>query len=144
MKTTKIFLSIAGFALTGICFGQLLSSKNTDNVFYTAYHKTISNGFEHWVDRYPARYSSGDHFEEPAIARTFYAFMDSEMGVEPWMTSPFETNVYEEDLQVESWMTSPFESSYDEMELSIEPWMTAPFDSGEDLKIEPWMTAPWI
>lgn len=131
MKTIKVFLSIAGFTLSTICFGQLLSRNNSDMLFYSAYCNSTSNGFEHRVNEYPARTTSGDHFEAPVITRVYFVSTDTDMAIESWMTTPFESNVYEEDLQIESWMVSPFESSYYEVEPIIESWMTAPFESDE-------------
>ncbi|MCK4879560.1 MAG: hypothetical protein KAS82_02830 [Bacteroidales bacterium] len=135
MKTIKIFLSIAGFALTTLCFGQLLSRNNSDMLFYT---------FEHLINEFPARTASGDQLEAPVITRTYFVPFETDMGVEAWMTTPFESSVYEEDLQIELWMVSPFESSYYEAEPIIESWMTAPFESGEEIEIETWMTTTWM
>lgn len=148
MKTLKIFLSIAGFALTSVCFGQLLSRNNHDMLFYTAYYNSTNDRFEHLVNKYPARTTSGDHFDEPAITKTYYASVDNDMNIELWMTRPFESNLFEEDLQIESWMIAPFESYYYEAEVPIEQWMTAPFESCEEfedeIEIEPWMTTTWL
>lgn len=131
MKTIKIFLSIAGFALSTFCFGQLLSENHSDLVFYTSYYNLASNRVEHYVNQNPARISSGDHFEAPVEMKTFYVPIAYEMAVEEWMTTPFESTFYEADMQVESWMLSPFENSYYEEEISVESWMTRPFISEE-------------
>lgn len=125
MKTIKIFLSIAGFAFTTICFGQLVSRNNCDMQFYSAYFNSTSNRFQHRVNEYPARTTSGDHFEAPEITRTYFVSTETDMAIESWMTTPFESSVYEEDLQIES-------------------WMSAPFKSGEEIEIETWMTTIWI
>jgi hypothetical protein len=130
MKTIKIFLSIAGFAFTSICFGQLLSQNKSDVLFYSAHYNLASNRMEHQVDNYPARTTSGDHFEALVSSRTYFA--------------PFESSVYEEKLQIESWMLTPFESNYYELDPIIEQWMTAPFESGEEIEIEAWMSTIWI
>ena len=50
MKTLKIFLSIAGFAFTSLCFGQLFSQNNSDILFYTAYYNLSSNSLDHHID----------------------------------------------------------------------------------------------
>jgi hypothetical protein len=148
MKTIKILISVAGFALSTICFGQLLSSDNNEIINYTAFYNSYSSRLEHMLDIYPARSTAGDHFEAPLIKRTYFTAFEYDLEVEPWMTAPFETSVYEEPLQMESWMLSPFESGYYETELSIESWMTTPFNPGidadEEIEIEPWMTAPWV
>jgi len=144
MKTIKIFLSIAGFALTSICFGQLLSQNNSDVLFYTAHYNLASNRMDHRVDQYPARTTSGDHFEAPVFNRTYFVPAEFDMGIEAWMTKPFESNVYEEELQLEQWMISPFDCIYYEEDPPIEKWMTRPFESGEEIEIEAWMTTPWI
>ena len=128
MKTTKIILSIAGFALTTICFGQLLSQNNDDLLYYSSYYNLASNRMEHRVDHFPSRTTSGDHFEAPHLSRTFYVSREF-MDIEAWMTKPFESNFYEEDLIIEVWMTKPFE--FDE---EIE----------EEIEIEAWMTTIWI
>ena len=144
MKTMKIFLSIAGFALTTICFGQLLSQNNSEILFYTAHYNTSIDRFEHQVHAFPGRTTSGDQFDAPLLSRTYYAPIESDILLEPWMTTPFESSFYEMDLQIESWMISPFENSYYESDLVIESWMTAPFASEEEIEIESWMTQPWI
>lgn len=143
MKTIKIFLSVAGFTLTSICFGQLFSRNNDDMLFYTAYYNSTNDRFEHLVNKYPARTTSGDHFDEPVINKTYYASEDYDLDIELWMTRPFESNLFEEDLQIESWMVAPFESCYYETEVPIEPWMTAPFELDKEIEIEPWMTTTW-
>ncbi len=127
MKTIKIFLSIAGFALTTLCFGQLLSCNNSDMLFYTAYYNSTGNRFEHLINEFPARTTSGDQLEAPVITRTYFVPFETGMDIEPWMTTPFESSIYEEDLQIELWMVSPFESGYCEAEPIIESWMTTPF-----------------
>jgi hypothetical protein len=125
MKTIKIIFSIAGFALTSICFGQLLSQNNSDVLFYSAYHNLASNRIEHQVNQYPARTTSGDHFDAPVLSRTYFVPIEFDLGIEAWMTLPFESNYYEAD---------PI----------IEQWMTAPFESGEEIEIEAWMSTIWI
>lgn len=147
MKTIKIYLSIVGFALSGICFGQLLSEINNDLLFYSASYNLASNRIEHRVDPYPARSNSGDHFEALHLSRTFYIPKDFDMDIEAWMTKPFESDFYEEELLLESWMVSPFESDFYEEELLLEMWMTKPFESEfyeEEIEVEPWMSTIWI
>jgi len=146
MKTIKIFLSIAGFALTTFCFGQLLTGNNHNTPDYSAYLNSYNNRIEHWVYRYPASITGGDHFDVPLINRNYFLPLENDLEVEPWMTSPFESSMYEEDLRIESWMTAPFESNYYEKELAVESWMTAPFESNyyeKELAVESWMTAPF-
>jgi hypothetical protein len=166
MKTIKIFLSIAGFALTTICFGQLLTGYPYDIPDYTAYINSNNNHIEQHVYRYPARITAGDHFEMPLISSNYFLplendleagtwttapfeinYYEKEIAVEPWMTAPFESNYYEKEIAVEPWMTAPFESNYYEKEIAVEPWMTAPFESNyyeKEIAVEPWMTHPWI
>jgi hypothetical protein len=147
MKTIKIYLSIVGFALSSICFGQLLSQNNSDPLFYSALYNLSSNRMEHRVDPFPARSISGDHFEAPHLSRTFYIPREFDMGIDAWMTKPFESDFYEDELLLEAWMVSPFESSYYEEDPIIEVWMTKPFESDfydEEIEIEAWMTTIWI
>ena len=144
MKTIKIFLSIAGFALTTISFGQLLNRDNQDIILYSAYYNSTVNRFEHRLHPYTAMNTPGDRFEEPVVKRTYFAASEYNFGIEPWMTLPFESNVYEEEPMIEAWMLSPFESIYYEADPVIEPWMTAPFESGDEIEIETWMTTPWL
>jgi len=146
MKTIKIFLSIAGFALTGLCFGQLFSENNIDKLYYTAYYNASSNSFEHHLNSTPARTTGGDLFDSPSLSRMYSVPIEYDMAVEDWMTKPFESSYYEADLQVESWMEAPFESSYYEADLQVESWMEAPFKSSyyeADLQVESWMTRPF-
>ena len=125
MKTIKIILSIAGFAFTSICFGQLLSQNKSDVLFYSAHYNLASNRMEHQVNLYPGRTTSGDHFEAPVSSRTYFVPLEFDLAIEEWMTLPFESNYYEVD---------PI----------IEQWMTAPFESGEEIEIEAWMSTIWI
>ena len=127
MKTIKIIFCIAGFAFTSICFGQLLSQKNSDMLFYSAHYNLASDRIEHHVNQYPARTTSGDYFEAPVLNRTYFVPLDFHMDIEDWMESPFESSIYEEVLAIESWMESPFESSIYEEDLAIESWMTTPW-----------------
>ena len=127
MKTIKIFLSVAGFALTTVCFGQLLSNNNNDMLFYTAYYNSANSRFEHRLNEYPGRTASGDQLEAPIMIRTFSVPFETDMLVESWMTAPFESNYYEEDVEIEPWMTTPFETSFYEEDVELEPWMTTPF-----------------
>jgi len=146
MKTIKIFLSIAGFALTSICFGQLLTGYHYVIPDYTAYINSYNNRTDHLVSRFPARITGGDQFEAPLINRNYFLPLENNLEVEAWMTSPFESSMYEEDMQIESWMLSPFESNYYEKEIAVESWMTAPFESNyyeKELAVESWMTAPF-
>lgn len=125
MKTIKIILSIAGFALTTICFGQLLSENNDDLLYYSSYYNLASNRMEHRADQFPARTSSGDHFEVAHNSRLYFVPTDFDMGIEEWMTKPFESNYFEAELIIESWMTKPFEQKEEiEEEIEIEEWMT--------------------
>ena len=136
MKTIKIILSIAGFAFTSICFGQTLSQNKSDVLFYSAHYNLASNRMEHQVNKYPARTTSGDHFEAPVSSRTYFVPMEFDLAIEEWMTLPFESSVYEEELQIESWMLTPFESNYYEVDPIIEQRMTAPFEYGDEIEIE--------
>ena len=129
MKTIKIFLSIAGIVLTSLSFGQHISMYESDSLIYSAYYNSASNRIEHQLSHFTSRTSSGDHFDVPVLSRTYYAPIDFDIGVETWMTKPFENRFYEEVLQVESWMESPFDSGYYEEEPEIESWMTRPFES---------------
>ena len=152
MKTIKIFLSIAGFALTSLCFGQLFSENNSEELYYTAYYNVSKNSFEHHLNQYPTRISGGDYFDAPAIRRIYSVPIEYDIRVEDWMTKPFESTYYEADMPVESWMEAPFESSYFEEGPEVESWMTRPFAISEQLderidgeiEVESWMLTPWI
>ena len=144
MKTIKTLLIIAGFAITSICFGQLLAENTSDVLFYTAHYNMESNRLEHRINQFPVNTIAGDHFDAPVLSRTYYVPIEFDMAVESWMTKPFESNYYEMDVQLESWMESPFDCSYYEASPEIKAWMTEPFESGEEIEIETWMTTPWI
>lgn len=125
MKTIVIILSIAGFALSTICFSQLPAENDDDLLFYSSYYNLASNRIEHRIEQFPARTTSGDHFAAAHISRTYFVPTDLDMGIEEWMTKPFESNYYEADIIIEAWMTKPFESDEDlEEEIEIEPWMS--------------------
>jgi len=144
MKTIKIILSIAGFALTSICSIQLLSQNNNEVLVYSAHYNLASNRVEHRVEQFPARTTSGDYFEAPLVNRTYYIPIELDMDLEAWMTRSFESSFYEEDMQLESWMVSPFENIFFEEDPIIEKWMTRPFELEEEIEIEAWMTTSWI
>lgn len=137
-----------GCTLTFVCFAQQLPQDNSDMLFYSAYYNSTDNRFEHQVHKYPERTTSGDYFEESVISRKYYAAADTYMDLEFWMTKPFESNLYEQEVMLESWMLSPFECSYSEPEIPIESWMTAPFEYErefeDEIEIEPWMTTTWL
>jgi hypothetical protein len=128
MKTIKIFLSITGFALSTLCFGQQVSQNDSEPLFYTAHYNVASNQMVHQITELPERPRSGDHFETKVLRRTYFAPIKFDMPVEEWMTKPFESNYYEDEIQLESWMLLPFESNYHEEELKVETWMTSPWD----------------
>jgi len=148
MKTIIIILSIAGLSLSTICFGQLPVPDGDDLLFYTAYYNQASNCMEHRVEEFPVRAASGDQFDIASITRTYFVPTDFNTDIETWMTYPFESSVYEEEVLLESWMVSPFESNYYEADPIIEEWMTKPFESDEEIdeeiEIEDWMTTIWI
>jgi len=152
MKTIKIILGMAGLVLGTFCFGQLPNESSKDLLFYSSYYNLTSMRVEHQLSHYPIRSVSGDHFEAPLLNKTYFVSMKSDLEVEDWMTAPFESTFYEEELLLESWMLSPFKNSYTEEELNIEPWMTKPFGPDgmsedvieEEIKIEDWMTTSWI
>jgi hypothetical protein len=146
MKSFKIILSIVGFALTGITFGQRLSQSDGSVLFYTVAYNSINHRLEHRLDEFPEQRAHGDRYDVPLAARTYFGPMETDLAVESWMTTPFESNYYEVEPVIESWMTTPFESNYYEVEPVIEPWMTTPFESNyfeADPIIEPWMTVPF-
>lgn len=147
MKTIRLFFSVAVFALTGICCGQLFSQNNNDVLFLTSYYDLASNRLEHQINEYPVRELAGDYFNTPLISRTYFVPVEYDLAVEPWMTSSFESSFYEEDIGLEAWMETPFATydlSYYEEALEVEDWMTEPFDPGdEEIELEAWMTTPW-
>jgi len=152
MKTIKILLSVAGFAITSLCFGQLFSENNKDVLFYTAYYNQSADRLEHHINPFPPRITAGDYYNAPLFSRTYFVPVDYDIPVESWMTEPFENTYSEEEMQVELWMESPFDWGYDEEELEVESWMTRPFglnaqtevEIDEEIEIEDWMTTPWI
>lgn len=70
-------------------------------------------------------------------------FIDQDLGIEEWMTQPFDASV-EYEMIVESWMVKPFDSDF-ESQLAMEDWMSMPFDSGfeAELTVESWMLTPF-
>ena len=131
MKTVNIFFLIAGLALTGICSEQLFSQNNSDVLYYTAYYNPSGRNMEYYLNRVPARNATWDPFNAPLVERAYYTPLEYDPAVEPWMTEPFESALYEEELVVEDWMTEPFESALCEEELVVEDWMTHPFNSAK-------------
>jgi len=141
MKTTKIFLSIALVALTATSFSQLsfkdrlFSKRNHEVVCYTADYKTESSKIENWmVDMSDWANSkiSRSAYQAPVVFSTYIVdqveiVYEDELGLESWMTAPFESSVVENELVLESWMAEPFEIGFAEEEIEIEEWMTAVF-----------------
>ena len=163
MKSFRIILSIVGLALTSLTFGQALSQSDGGILFYTVAYNSTNNRLEHRLDEFPESRAYGDHFEVPVAARTYFRPMETEMAIEPWMTTPFEITYYEAEPFIEPWMTTPFEITYYEAEPFIEPWMTTPFESNfneaepfieywmtvpfhvdDDIEVEEWMTTYWM
>jgi len=144
MKAIKIILSIVGFALTSISFGQLLSQSDGSVLFYTMKYNAANSQLEHTIEDYPHRWASGDLFEAPLAARTYFEPFEADLPVEDWMLTPFESNYYEEGPFMEPWMTEPFADTYYEEDLAVESWMIQPFETEEELRVEPWMTSSWI
>ena len=152
MKTIKIILSIAGFATTSFCFGQLFSQNNDEELYYTAYYDISNNRMENHIDHFPAQNARGDYFDVPVLSRTYFVPIEYDIPVESWMTRPFESNYYEQEILVESWMKAPFESNYYEAALEVESWMYSPFTLNEqtdevmdeEIEVEDWMSKSWI
>ena len=105
MKTTKLFLSIALFALTVISFGN---TNETDNIDFE--NEMI---MESWM-------TVPFHSDE------------NDLVVENWMTVPFQNICLEEELIVENWMTSPFGLGSELEALVLESWMSTPFEATDD------------
>ena len=144
MKSFKIILSIVGLALTSITIGQRLSQSDGSILFYTVAYNATNNRMEHRLDEFPETRAYGDCYDVPLAARTYFGPMETDLTVESWMTTPFESNYYEVEPFLESWMTIPFESNYYEVEPVIESWMTVPFDLDEEIELEEWMTTSWM
>ncbi len=144
MKTTKLFLSIALVALTATSFSQLplkdrlFSKRNNEVVYYTADYKAETSKIENWmidICDWASSKVSRDVYQAPVVSSTYFTeqveiIYEDELGMENWMTVPFESSVLENELVLESWMAEPFETGLEE-ELSIESWMTAPFEAAE-------------
>lgn len=161
MKTTKLILSIAMIALATTSFAQHIF--NIERVSPKQYHQIAhfsadknpeNNQIEIWMHDLQGRASkkvSWDVYEAPDVTRTLFVeqvevIYEEVLGLESWMTAPFESNLAEEELYVEPWMTAPFENDIAEEELFLESWMVAPFESNlaeEDLTLESWMTTPF-
>lgn len=146
MKTRKIILSIAGLALSTLCFGQALSQNSSDILLYSARYNASGDRYEHRVHSFTERTTSSDQTDAPVLSRTYYLPVESDMLLEPWMTSPFENSVSEAELEVESWMMKPFENSVANSKLFIEE---ENYSNSEDRLLEEnpvlenWMIAPF-
>ncbi|MEN8226529.1 MAG: hypothetical protein ABFS38_00135 [Bacteroidota bacterium] len=166
MKTTKLILSIALVALATTSFGQLSSNKersfNKQNhkVKYltTDYCSKESSRIESWMHdlrSWSNNRAYRNTYIAPVVTRTIRieqadVLYEEDLGLENWMTTPFECCVNdesgfaEEELSMEIWMITPFESSNFEEELILESWMTTPFLGTEAMEVEEWMTTVWI
>ena len=160
MKTKNLILSIALVALTATSFGQrssirerLFNKSNNQVEFITAdYNSDESSRIENWMHdlrSWASNKNSRDTYSAPVVTRTIFVeqadvVYEEQLGIESWMTTPFECAVAEEELGIESWMTAPFESNLTEEDLYLESWMTVPFESLEDIEIEDWMATAWI
>ncbi len=160
MKTTRIFLSIIGIALATSAFGQFsfikerISSQRQPQVaMYTADYKKDNSRIENWMydlHSWATDKITKKEYEAPEVVYTFKmvsaeVVYEEELGLESWMTTPFDSGVKEEVLEIESWMTTPFENAVYEQGIVLEPWMTVPFENSldEEIILESWMTAPF-
>ena len=159
MKTIRIFLSFALFALATVSFGQhtymmerLFPNRNQQVAHLTADRHTVNSQIEFWThdpQGWASKKASYNIYEAPVVARTLYVeqieiLFEENLLIEAWMTTPFKSSVAEEELNIESWMIAPFKSKNFEKRLKIESWMTAPFEAGEFIEMESWMYSPWI
>ena len=159
MKTTKLILSIALVALATTSFAQHIF--NIERVSPKQYHQIAhfsadknpeNNQIEIWMHDLQGRASkkvSWDVYEAPDVTRTLFVeqvevIYEVVLGLESWMTAPFENDIAEEELFLESWMVAPFENTIVDEELILESWMTTPFEVAEVIELEEWMTAAWI
>ena len=130
MKTTKLIFSITLVALAAISFGQLLD-QDDEVIFYTSNYNEDMGRMDHWIHNIPGRaylLASSDEFDSPVVSRAYFVrdvevSYNEEYFIEDWMTTPFETALYEQDLWIESWMVEPFDVPGDEV-IQIESWMT--------------------
>ena len=140
MKTIRIFLSFALFALATVSFGQrtymmerLFPNRNQQVAHLTADRHAANSRIEFWTHDPQGRASkkvSYDIYEAPVVARTLYV---EQVEI-----------LFEENLQIEAWMIAPFKSKNFEKRLKVESWMTAPFEAGEYIEMESWMYSSWI
>jgi hypothetical protein len=154
MRATKLVLSILGVAMATISFGQLLSLQEIssekhlsmglhlndycDVLFYSADFNEEQGRMEHWLNNIPGnayQMTFADDYQAPDIFRAYFA-------------KDVEVTYDEGNLLVESWMTTPFESPMFETEIWVESWMVTPFDEElldeESVEMEVWMTSKWI
>ncbi|MDF1575303.1 MAG: hypothetical protein P1P86_08955 [Bacteroidales bacterium] len=131
MKTTKL---IVVFLL--LTLGAAINRQTGQERFITADYSVKNNRFEDRVSGFLSRTEniiSKENMEPAVYKYYFYDHADivyeEVLGLEEWMTTPFESAVAENEMTLEEWMTTPFESRLTEEELTIEPWMLSPFNS---------------
>ncbi|HER09259.1 MAG TPA: hypothetical protein ENO20_10155 [Bacteroides sp.] len=189
MKATKLFTGILLVAMATSANGQVFGSKDhtlfegiKDRLFpnrnqkveyLTVDFQSERGRIEIWISdlhSWAIDLVSGDVYEAPVISRTILVdhaevVFESDLRVEQWMGTPFETGVSEDALTVEGWMAAPFEEGVtdnevvvedwmaipfpdclEDHEIAIEDWMITPFETGpaeEEVSVEDWMTAAW-
>ncbi|MEN8226528.1 MAG: hypothetical protein ABFS38_00130 [Bacteroidota bacterium] len=140
MKTTKLVLSITLVALATAAIGQrtfvlerLFPDRDHQEVILTSENQTECSRVEFWIHNLQGKSSkkvTWDVYETPTVTQTFFV---EQVEV-----------IYEEEVGLESWMSSPFESSFAEEDIILESWMTIPFNEPEVMEIEEWMTTVWF
>ena len=137
MKTMRNTAVLILIALTGGVFAQLV---------YCA-GGSAGPGGDYQRDRTDeVKYSLPEIYMYPTPAKaaeTEAVLFEEEIGLELWMTVPFELNPLEKELVVEAWMTEPFDICLEEPEPELEAWMTEPFNLPEEYKLTNWLIAAW-
>jgi hypothetical protein len=161
MKTIRFAISIALVALATAVAAQKTSFK--ERLFPSMNHEVVYGNtdyqaestrmelFKDYVLNWFSPRGNNPYIEVPEVSMTFHfeqaeVIYETNPVMEHWMTVPFETEVWEEELEVESWMTGSFTADLGEYGPALEVWMTTPFERSleeEMVMVENWMTQPF-
>jgi len=148
MRTTRLFISILLVTIATNGYGQipgfeegqsvleviknnLFPNRNQEVIYIPVEYKEETGRIESWMSdlhSWATDLVSEDAYSVPVITRTILVeqaevIFESDLEVENWMNTPFESGLAEEEMVVENWMVAPFESALAEEELIVEQWM---------------------
>jgi len=121
MKPKITIIGIALAIVTSTSFGQFSYTEILGQLHYSqvAYHPGDNKAENNQIENGNSDLKGGDEVEPEKMDSLF----DKDMGIETWMTTPFQFGISEEQ-PLENWMKIPFSSIVVGKQIVLESWMS--------------------